>query len=247
MGIRIHKCIGYALLNVKYKKYNIIDDRFNEPNILNDYELLEEKMNIDSYSNWLTEQITEENRIDISFCNPKMWWEKCDEKEKRKKKNHFENSVFWDSEFGDGNVLLIMDPNSPDWERYDDIIDYIEECELSRNNVKKLSHGIYPHIIGYYDKKHDKIYDNGEIILRKLFAFIHEIENYSKRTKKYKELIPHINDILYSIDFDDIEDFKENVIPKTPKSIEMLCKYLNLFKDEKTIELLRPIVYSYWM
>jgi hypothetical protein len=227
MGIRIHKCIGYGLADVKIKDYEIDDDRFYE---------LGAGMNIGDNSWCKTDFIkylkyNSSCQLNIHLLSQLKHWELYD-------------SLIYEPEYGIDNIFLIIPPGYTDWDRYDDIIDYVE-CENGRvnNYYKILNQGIFPYS-GFHQNQYGKRLNS----------------NYSCEWWRYYNLvldedikqedISGINLILDQLSkkmgFQNFHDCKDNIRPLVPDIIRLFCEWSNIFIDPMTINQLQPMTYTYW-
>lgn len=231
MGIRIHKRIGYGLNDVEAEELSITDSRFN-PNgyFMLDCEEQEEKYSIEGFIKYL-EEAHEKEKDSLGYSM--ITFELMGIKESKKIRDIFD-MVRWDGEFGLPNVVLFQN-HSKDWSRFDDIIDYCE-CDSQENSVKLLKQGIYPYM-GWMNS------DTGETKFKvddKTYEYLHVRQDINFGFNHYDL------DKLLQMGFSSIEEADKKVVPVVPEFIMYLCKYLEVFKDDKTIYQLRPMLYTYW-
>ena len=69
--------------------------------------------------------------------------------EDRKKRRNFRSDPYgcfgYEAEFGDASVVHFRCPTHPEWHRYDDPIDFVEESGVMRATVLEESTGIFPY------------------------------------------------------------------------------------------------------
>jgi hypothetical protein len=53
-------------------------------------------------------------------------------------------------------------------------------------------------------------------------------------------------DLLQIPHFKTLAEAKENIVPFVPDDVSEFCRFIKIFKDDKTILDLRPMIYSYW-
>lgn len=227
MGIRIHKSIGYGLSDVQASNYDIHDERFNlEDGYFKDRN--ENDFTIQGLKNYIQEQHDKEKN-DAGYSMLTFELLKLEENEWY----DIHQFVSHNGEFGLPEVLMFQPPMK-DWSRYDDIIDYIED-EKQENKVRLLNRAIYPY--EFWINK-----DTGKSTF--------EVEG---RNYHYLHIRQAINfgfeydpDKLKEAGFDSMEDADQKIVPGIPDFIICLCKYLKIFKDDKNIFDLKPMVYSFW-
>jgi hypothetical protein len=161
MGIRIHKVLGYGLVDFKFENWKFVDERFNDiqPFI---YDENPESWNISNYIKWLKKFDT----FDAKF-------ESISLKEEPSTENLADCFVH-KGEYGDPNIFVIMPPVfRKQWRRYDDIIDYYGETQCV-NWHKVLYDGIQPYTGNFIDNRSGKEVVDG-------------IAYFTFRNKKFKD------------------------------------------------------------
>jgi len=251
MGVRLHKVLGYGLVDVRPDKYDILgDSRFNPDGYFGiDQELADE------------EDFTQEKYLDY-LRQQKAFFEEACEKENSPEAldgkyeasmdlaidSQFfhrlhENAKTWNihdcfvyqSEYGLPNVMCVVPPCFCEaHNRYADDIDFYEERiknpkEINYYNV--LKHGIYPYEGYYFDKNTGK-------------DLHHDIRGYF--FIKESGRLDRAEILAKSFGFDSGNHLEESVKPVIPDPIKAICKFAKIFKDEKTILDLTPILYVYW-
>lgn len=221
MGIRIHKCIGYGLVDVVEN-----DSRINPIGYLGGDVGWEEKEDIWTKEGFLR-YYKNHSRIPIYSDFIRRYFQPY-------------NSVIRDDEFGCDNVLLICPSWFRDWNRYDDIIDYVENGGRIDNTWKILNGGIYPYSGAYTDLR---TYKDASRFASEFWYNLNSIETSSKYNDVHRNLAEHH---AKEMGFDSVDEAVTNIIPKVPDVIVMLCDWLNLFSNPITALELKPILYVYW-
>lgn len=239
MGIRIHKKIGYGLDDVQYQDIKIVDQRFNleDGYFAFDCEDQEEIFSGSKFFEHLEKRVeNEQKEKNISM----LLFDFCYLKDLNLKEFDFFDYITYDSEFGLKNVILFQ-TFSEDWTRYDNIIDYVEETEnRQKNNYKILKRPIYPYE-NWINLKTGLDYlevDGKRLRLVELLRAVNYFEEFVD--------IEVDEEYLKTFGFDSIEDVKNNIKPAVPEIIKEYCKWLKIFKDEKIVDTLKPMVYNYW-
>lgn len=144
MGLRVHKILGYGVKPLSHGHGKKLDDEAT-------WERAEE-IGPEKFLGWMQKHKDEirkiagidENRFDLDMAimrgSPKKGpfggeWTLTD-------------SWFYQREFGYKDVVVFVPPCHFDWARYDDLIDYTEECvehECERR-LKVLNRAIYPYL-----------------------------------------------------------------------------------------------------
>jgi hypothetical protein len=241
MGIRIHRMIGYGLIDLKCDRKGKISD----PRIAPDSVLEADRKEFDHFNR--------ENYLKFCKKNAKGWeFDLMLEIDFLKKKaNHWDwyYSFCHQSEFGLPNVLCITPACCKDWKQYDNTIDYYDAIVESRksrkymrNSVDVLENGIYPYISQYIDRR------DGRDLESTFACAFWQMTNAQRDAKKRRKDASFYNgnQLAQKIGFKDAEDALENMRPKQPDMIVNLCRFGKLFNDESTIRDLVPMLYTYW-
>ena len=236
MGIRIHKCLGYGLTDVKTKKNGaLIDERFNELGYLHaDCQDREATWTKEGWITYFKNHADEDHVWHTSFY-----------KEGRYKDWEFDDQVVHRTEYGLRNVLLFIPPLYRDWQRCDNIIDYVEEAAKPKGQVNRYEVydlGIWPNTGVYTDLR------TNTRAGRTAHEFWSSVRSAKQaRGKKRKaEMLSYAHFKAEKMGFADIEDAKKNLVPEVPEEIKLMCRFLCIFNDEDTIYQLRPMLYIYW-
>jgi len=243
VGTRIHKVIGWGLTDIKCDEKDIpIDHRLNveafKPSIF-----YKKEGDFEGFINWVQnnkeecknivdkvdgrEEGRSSSSLDMTFIFGKIEDGKID-------KSKFIRPVVR-GEYGMSNVMMFRHLTHQDWGRYDDIMDYYE-CDESQDSVKDLTHrcGIWPyqgiiHIPGSpkYGKEGYPDYMNGG--------------EYNMAIGIWTEKTPPL------LSGDKLDYYKTYYRPVIAGSIVLHIYWLDIFKDfYKTIQELRPMIYTYW-
>jgi hypothetical protein len=242
MSIRIHKVIGYGIKNIKASGGKIKDDRFSDKCKDNIDDVLSDKA--DSFRSWL---VKNKNKM-LSIAKvlfPDTSTHLAGYLYNDLKYNKHKNLFVFNSETHNKASLLFMPIEQSDWYRWDNIIDWVEECHIKKDvgggkiiNLfeKTPSCGIYP-----YDNmllipgRDSKIVQNGQKCTCLLPG------EYNRMVGRYdSNLSPDITDEEI------LEHLKKDWIPDIPISIKLFCVYAGVFKNTESIYDLRPMYMSYW-
>lgn len=255
MGIRVHKVIGYGLIDLKCKKHTIVDPRINPDGYLGgDWERKENDYTKEGYVKFLNKlhdsiKITRKKDANCTRAELDQKWAKFNVRwelnwfKDGSLAEHLKNwtpwqSVIHQSEYGLPNVLLICPPEQLEsWRHYDDTIDYYEE-NLRRENGEEvwnryqlLPNGAYPYDSFYIDSRDGRKIKDGH---------------------DYKRLFPYMkapgakDEAAKKMGFANFKELQKFMKPCVPNSVIYLSKYLKLFKDENMVYSLKPMIYTYW-
>ncbi len=247
MGIRIHKVMGWGLNNIiTDKKGKVIDPRidttfFQSENYWEKYD------DIVGFMTYLENNKEECEKVLNDIEPPKFpergngdihrtsinwilkFWE-----ENKKRINSY--PLTYDSEFGDGKILLISSIEEPEWNRFDDCIDYYEAKD-NLNHIQDLTNrcGIYPYLgvshIPGSPKFGEKEYPN----------FLNPREYNMMIGEWDKNMSPALKDTIL------LEYFKKYYRPVIPAVIILWAYWIGIFKYfNETIQEFRPMIYTYW-
>lgn len=240
MGIRVTKVLGYGLTDVKTRKWKIADGRINTKSPLLNWD---SPVKLDDYIDWL-EAKYDENKIEGGF-NIDRWYVKESREEGFKWHDKTgvatpNELVHHGTEYMEKNILLVRPLFCNDWERYDNIIDYIEENHKYRdtdtgavNWYREIPEGIYPWSGSFMHAKTGEPIKNGIDLWRYL------------TWPSFKNLVI-LDDIAESYGFVDEADIRENFVATVPEAVKDLCEWGKLFKDPDAWKQLRPMIYTYW-
>jgi len=242
MGSKIHKVIGWGLTNVETHKNKINDPRFTDviqskgfdPYVGEEIiEWIKKKPNQTKISKLITEANGDEwnKHSKIRYIPYSLLWLSKESKNERT----LPPVVIYDPEYGLKNTIVFTSFDDSDIYRFDDLIDYYE-CENTKPKVKNLSKrcGIFPNlgivrIPGSQSKNPT---------LQKTYT----PAGYSMLVGNWD---PKLKPLASSAE--EIEDLKNNYRPVISSTVMVSTYYLKIFKDwKKTIQELRPMLYTYW-
>jgi hypothetical protein len=234
MGMRIHKRLGYVLDDVESKDFDITDDRFNlkDGYFGLDYEGREARFTLKGFTKYISAQHKKEME------NEKFSMLTFDLHNLKKNVKNILDMVCFESEFGLPNVVMFQPP-SKDWSRWDDIIDYMEAGGNGEDKLNILGRPIYPYEM-WVNLKTGLNHVYKDDIRFELYE-IRRLINWSKEEKSGLGL-----KAIESWGFDSIEDAEKNIVPGVPEIVKHLCIYLKVFNDDNTVNGLKPAVYTYW-
>lgn len=232
MGIRIHKYLGYGLTNVEVKDYKIVDERIDWDafDYLRDCYGEEHLKHYRQWLGWAKSDYYERGMLDWFYLND----------EREKKRRGLDNCYAWDPEYGMPEVLVLQPLGCPDWIRYDDTIDYMEETyrkdgeQPQGNYLKVYEHGIYPWS-SYIDRR------TGEQVKDPIWAWIRA--TYDPEVETEVDVLDHLAQLC---DFADHAEALVNVVPQIPPEIKNLVEFTEIFTNLDTVYDLRPVLYTYW-
>jgi hypothetical protein len=225
MGIRIHKILGFGLDDVKTNEAT---------NQIND-----ERLNYKD-NPWF-------NTLDVrSFY---QWWID-NEKDKHNKfyaelylkdleQGHIDASVkrfsFYEDEGGLPNVLAFIAPSvANEWFRYDDAIDYYEARPNLESTVQIINRTIFPW---------DTYWDTTTIPPKKLNGT--QFQTFVSYTQSLEDENFKIANIFAERLIEERINI-DKVRPSIPPEIVALVKYMKIFKEDKHIYEMKPMIYTYW-
>lgn len=240
MGIRIHKVLGYGLTDVASSPYRMssIDRDKSHHDLLRD-------SRFDPTGYFVTDIINAENQFKVDQFRVQLELI-CANSDvsiltlfKHQLNENPSSDIFnimtYDPEFGDPSVVLFTPPFHPDWERYDDIIDYTEAKGVPLNNVQVLDTPIYPYV-RWMDLRNPKEHPDKVLV---------DAATTFKFNPKFRDKI-NVEEIKKRFGFNSIDDMLENIVPVVPEEIVELTRYLKVFKDPNTVYQLKPMIYTYW-
>jgi hypothetical protein len=241
MGIRIHKMLGYGLTDVETKDGEISDIRINKNSFLLDDDVYEDTFDsrddeIKSFQDYLA-ALPDEERAEI------IWgYSDKDIKKFVKKYYGFNTLVAYDDEGGLDNVLCTapMDMVS-ECVRNDDLIDYTESAlndSHGEPDVKEIINGFYPWSGSFTDTRTGKMARVPPGFSRSRKAIL-EGTNDDNDYKILDLLVKHLG-------YKDGAEALSYLVPYIPPGHVHFLKWANIFTDEKYIQDLRPILYTYW-
>lgn len=243
MGIRIHKVLGYGLTDVKYDKKNweFADERINPNSFLLDPYEYKDRTGKDApktadYLNWIKDNTSDSHGWSLDS------YLKTDKVDITDRKYVLDGCLHYQPEYGEDNVLVIRPVSCPDWERYDNIIDYVESTYLHDpteepciNKVQEIDSGIYPWIGSYMDKR------SGARLNDYVMDWIR-----AKNGGYMSDNPAGMDRLAQLVGFKDSVEAEWFVAPTIPTPIIDLCKFADLFTDDSVFLQMKPILYTYW-
>lgn len=234
LGIRISKTLGYGLSDVKTDKDGLITDSRFRPEFIDDIHELS------GFEKWL-----KKNKSDATIMLASLLGINPHQAKMAVMilTNGFygkdalnTNVIKYDSEFGLSNVMLLTPPESKDWQRYDDIIDYIEADDAEPQYVDLFKDnfrcGIYPHdtMILIPGRKNLIPKNKGTL----------SGGDYNMMTGRYDKKLKA------TVRKDILQHLKEDWTPKIPESLLLFSLYAKMFVRPLDVFQLRPMIYIYW-
>lgn len=221
MGLRIHKMLGYGLVDIVES-----DPRINWDSPVFRYEL-----DGNRYINWL-------DRFELKDLgvNPRLYGDGPG-LVKPDVQSCFQ---FGTEDSGSPSVLCIRPLAWRDWYRFDDSIDYVEQTESEegqRDTFQVLNHGIYPHIsymddrLGYQIKGSDA-------------------HAWQRAKNALKGNLPDdtsvLDDLARLAGFESHQDALLHCRPHVPNEVRYLAAFSGVFTSAETHTKLRPMIYTWW-
>jgi len=242
MGIRIHKSIGYALTDVIYDEDNWTvenDGRFDPDGwMMLDCEESEERYTMAGFKKHI-EALLPVNKKDHNHGEHFELYLLLQLMDAGNVKELY-SYIIYDMEFGAGNVLMLIPPGNNDWVRYDDIIDYYDPA--NRENDGGITESIIPidRPIWPYES-----YNNLKTMPPTALT---GVQQQFYNTVKYRGLEKYTDQqaVAEILGLDTPAEFETHIAPVIPLALVEMLKYVKMFKDERTIYELRPIIYGYW-
>jgi hypothetical protein len=241
MGLRIRKLLGYALTDVKTKNGDLADPRINPEGILGEGKDAEDWTE-EGYFQFAKRKFGYESGefAKADYCH--LIGETIDgydafmllgetEPPHSRKPLSFYNAVTYNGEYGRKNILLVTPITHPEWQRYDDVIDYYNEPKVGAR-YREIRGGLYPYngfYINRFTKEHVK---HAPSIYRAL---------WSGKLKDEEE-----NVLMKFAGFENVKEFKKTIVPDIPDCIRLTCEYTNLFVNLDVVYDLKPILYTFW-
>lgn len=142
-----------------------------------------------------------------------------------------------------GNVLLVQPVGFPEWSRYGDPIDTIEENLRSDDwgtpRTTLMPYGIHPFEGLYMDSRTGRCLDSTAVsMIGKLSQ-----RNPEEGNGKYLAAANHLAKV---IGFSGVEAAAEHIAPQVPGDIRQFCSWANLFTGPDVWLQLRPMLYVHW-
>jgi len=261
MGVRIHKILGYGLVDVKTENYTLSDNRFRD-NFLDDIFDNEYKYSEKSYLEFLENKLKEYKKNPSKFdfrefdITLEIGFIKRKNEEGKLSSLQTRNPVYsfnFQPEFGLDNVFSVIPYLENDkWYRYDDMIDYVEETEIinskdcpCKNKITVFNNGIFPYSGIFWDNRTGKRIEEGSSMIDFLQA--KNVLSYSREKKQVDYYLATKKIAIKELGFENQDDVLKYITPMVPWCLRFLVEFLNIFKDhEKTIRQFKPMLYTWW-
>lgn len=252
MGIRIHKNLGYGLTDVECdSEGQIVDSRFN---LTSGYFALDVEDQEDINPKKFIEILGEKNekaRKEKDYGNDFIYELSLinDHLKKNKDPERFYNYIHFDYEDPNCSSILFQPYMcGKEWSRYDDPIDYCEYLTDYADGgisalAKLVNRPIYPYDswTNLKDLSHCwKDDESGKLISWGQIRQVVCSDSLWKGDPMKK------SDYVKQYGFSSSRDFLNNVVPSVPNILVEMCKFLKVFKDDRTIHTLKPMIYVHW-
>lgn len=231
MGIRIHKVMGWGLTDVQRDDDgHLADPRINSDSFLLDLDH-EQPASLAAYERYARSRKVEND--------PRTWFLPLSP---GLRDSEPADAVVYKFESADDHVLVVRPVGFRNWFRFDDIMDWVEETYLRRDDndadplesrVEVLPHGPYP-FNGSYMRA-----DTGERLPDTVMPWIRAASS---------RLTPSVMRDLRAQEagFVDHDDACNLVVPEVPFDIRVLSDYGDLFTSDDVWLQLRPVLYTFW-
>jgi len=236
MGIRIHKILGYGWTDFKgWDK----DPRINPLNsdmdsTWDDFFKWAKKLHAELTAGKKDDETFRDDRVFSLILLIKM------QDALKKKTSVLYDSVYYDDEFGDPNVIVFTIPWNK-WNRYDDTLDYYEyygQYDEMKPKTVLLNRPIYP-----YESWVDV--DGRELDHRKKETFL-QLKTLEMFLKNKKDIPKLRHSVATDLGYRDYEEALKKVVPIVPQDIFILNQYLRIIKNDSDVRTLKPMIYTYW-
>lgn len=246
MASRLHKVIGYGLVDLaveknQYGSETVIDPRLNLDSPLLYWDRFEEEdeefeiPSVEDYAAWLKQRGDRDDRAEIALLRAHADGDMID-------------CVVSEKEGGLGRVLVLTAPAWVHrWKRCDDSIDWAEmtlhpEGAESVPAVTLLKHAPSP----FQDRLMDSA--DGTELDSNAGRFLHLAEA-GLPNSDLDELVSTIRPLRPNDDrpvFYSAAEARGRIVPAVPSDIRNLIEFGAIFTDPETWLQLRPILYTYW-
>ena len=233
MGIRIHKCLGYGIefkrdLNCSTYDSKLAVDLLNLPENLYSKKVKEELL--------IALENDAKSDIELRFLLNKF------KEDMNESFSFFDVYGFSDEHFQNETQLVIFyPPINPDWRRYDDAMDYYENAiksDLYKSNdeyPKDFSNWIPSPLYPYLGYQIDGVVPKQDNII---------ISDMLRRDGTTYGILAE--QTLQELGMASFEELRLRCLPQIPKSIVWMCKYFQIFSDEKLVYSLKPVIAEWW-
>lgn len=237
MGIRIKKMLGYGLTDLQCTDRGaIIDHRINMDSTFVAYSDFSKRTNPTDYLDWLLDgnSVAEHGTMDT-------WLAKRYEKEGSLPdgfyNDWYSHIVHGGGDYGQDNVLCIRPLSARDWYRNDDIIDYTE-ADFAKDwagDVRVLDTGIYPYTPDFMDAVTGEHIKWDDLQLWTL-----------AKNDESERPVERMDELAQLAGYKDHNEALSRVVPNIPDTVRDMCIFGKLFTDDRYINDLRPMIYTYW-
>jgi hypothetical protein len=251
MGIRIHKALGYALLDLSCTIQNeeiveINDQRLNVNGYFHSFDAKLNKNMGDFLSFYYKKR---EVYNGYFFCSSHLFLNE------ESKKTQIRECVLYESEeLGFANILLFVPPSmvNQGWYHHDDPIDYYsQKYNIGMSpDYQYLPDGIFPWETSYQNKNGERwtnsdnhLFYSHALDFRRCMNTINDPKIDEQTKNDFYEVATNTAQYL---GFETVEEAEENIVPVVPDEIKALCEYLEIFNDINVVNQLRPIIYTFW-
>ena len=228
MSLKVHKVVGYGIIDIAVNGDKIIDKRFDPNGYFYD-NLNDEKYHLQEFFELLYKSNPDKWLVDLySMDYHAAILSDC---------VHF-------TIINNHGILTICPPNkSHIWTREDDIIDFCEEeTHDHKSCVQFLSHGIPSYNYMMDLRTGEKV---ASITANEFFELFKKYKDSTSSVEKYS-IEPTLSELACDLKCNTIDDAVENIVPLVPDIVIEFCKFLHLFKDNAIAMSLRPMICIYW-
>lgn len=216
--MRVHKMLGWGLTDVQSVNGTITDPRINP-----DGPVHNDTATVDEFTIWFEDHYAD--------AGPMSRLPNAAER------SSLSDCFVFDPEYG-LPVLCIRLLSHPRWERYDDIIDWVDETygrepknENGRPWVEVLPDNPYPYMGAYMD---DRVGTRlGPAVLPLRWGLLNNPDEVD-------------DDLAVRCGFASHADAVAHLAPCVPDEIRAMCEFTRVFHDPATILQLRPMIYVWW-
>lgn len=240
MGIRVNEMIGWALVDLKTEKGEIVDERLNPAARADLYQFFSDRSLL-GYHSYLKDPPTNEKfGVPHAIKSERAFIKTIIDHDPSFSLNEV---VEHDGESGLPNILLFRGFQDVDWHRSDDIIDYCRpdrpiSSDPCRPQYQLLHGGIYPYTNKIIDTQTGWEYKWSEI--DDLYRMLAPSETRRKKSRAVSE------SLAIDAGFKNATEARARLWNKAPDHIIAFIRYTELFVDDRVEWELRPIWYRFW-